>query len=225
MRITIERKIRKGVGEKLLAIYKESFAPLETLAAGRQALDDAGFRAQLTDESVLKFVSWDRDGKPCGLALVATDLSTIPWISPAYFAKRFPEHFRRQAIYYFDALAVAPGRQGGIWAYALLRELVRMVAENRGVAAFDCCQFNEETIDVPKMVAAVGERFCHFEAHHIDTQRYYAYVASGLRAEQDTEIDLREPAPDLAGDEDVDIDLVELERAEQDRTSTHQRDG
>jgi predicted GNAT superfamily acetyltransferase len=210
MRITLEKTVDERDGAELFALYESSFAPLETLAAGRQSLSEGEFRAQLADESVLKFVGRGRDDKITALALVATDLSAIPWISPPYYERRFPDHFRRSAIYYVDALAVAPTRQGGVWAYALLKDIVEMVARNRGIAAFDCCQYNEDTVDVPAMVASVGDRFCHFEPHHVDTQRYYAYVASGLRGEGDDEVDVREEQPE----EDAVIDLVALEAAE-----------
>jgi predicted GNAT superfamily acetyltransferase len=223
MRITVEETVDERDGAELLAIYKASFAPLETLAAGRQSLSEAEFRAQLADRSVLKFVGRGRDGTATALALVATDLSAIPWISPPYFEARFPDHFRRHAIYYVDALAVAPNRQGGVWAYALLKDIVRMVARDRGIAAFDCCQYNEDMIDVPALVASVGERLCHFEPHHIDTQRYYAYVSSGLRSDTSDEIDLTDETDVDDGDEVV-IDLVALETAEREQAVGHQHE-
>jgi len=189
MRITIERRIDDSTTERFLALYREAFAPLETVAAARQSLTDDEFREEMSDPSVLKFVGWNRRGESVALMMVATDLDVVPWISAPFYRAQFPEQAARGAIYYFGALLVAPGVRGGPWAHRLLGEGVRFVAGNVGIAAFDCCRYNVEEIDVPRMVAEIGERLCYFDRHEVDVQRYYAYVSHGLK---EVEIDLRD---------------------------------
>jgi hypothetical protein len=209
MRITIERSIGVETQEQFLAIYREAYAPLESLAAARQALNDEEFRDEMQMESVLKFVGWNNADEPCAMCFVATDLSVVPWISPAYFSGRFPEHFARNAIYYFGALLVRPVDQDGPWITKMLEALALKAASDRAVCAFDCCEFNVTQVGVPAFVAEMTARHAELETHEVDVQRYYAYVVGALR--EDAVIDLRDgPA---VGDE-IFIDLRDRPRRE-----------
>lgn len=201
MRITIEHSIDVQTQEEFLQIYRDAFAPLEPLAAARQALTDDEFRVQMNDPGVFKFLAWDDDGRACAMAIMAADLSKVPWISPQYFAARFPEHSARNAIYYYQALLVRGDHRKSGTAGQMLEAVITKVAEDKAVAAIDCCRFTVEEVQFPAMVSAVASRLCHFDEWEIDSQHYYAYRSTGLLQPQ--VIDLREEA-----DEPV-IDLRE----------------
>jgi hypothetical protein len=230
MLITMETRLDDATTEEFLAVYRDSFAPLEDKAAARQSLTDDEFREEMLEESVLKFVAWDRKSRPAALAVVATDLSVVPWISVPYFAARFPDHFSRGALYYFGALLVRNDLRGGVAAAELLKELTRFVSINRGIAAFDCCRYNEETLNIPELVAAGGRQICEIDTQEIDAQRYYAFTPSELPQGYSTE-----PLPSIrqvidlsaaeAQEEDAVIDLVALENetAEQDKLTAEER--
>ncbi len=190
MRITIEHSIDVETQEAFLAIYREAFAPLEPLAAARQALTDEEFRAQMNDPGVFKFLAWDEHEQACAMAIMAADLTKVPWISPQYFAAHFPEHFARHAIYYYQALLVRPDHQKSGTAGRMLEAVITKVAQDKAVAAIDCCRFTVEEVQFPAMVSAVASRLCHFEEWQMDSQHYYAYRSTGL-LEPDV-IDLRE---------------------------------
>ena len=170
-----------GLVEEFLGVYRAAFAPLEILAPARQSLTDAEFREEMTDDRVMKFVAYDATGEACAMSIVATDLAAVPWISVPYFAHRFPEHHARGAIYYFGALLVRAERQGGPWIKVIVDELVRFVAENRAVAAFDCCGYNAEVVKLPDTLARATHRLAFAETVELDQQRYYAYDMRGLR--------------------------------------------
>lgn len=174
-------EIDSGLTEDFLEIYRASFAPLETLAPARQALTDEEFRAEMTDERVVKFVARDGDGEVAALLLMATDLSVVEWISVPYFAARFPEHHARGAIFYVGALLVRPERQGGPWAKIVVDDMLRYVADHRGVMAFDCCGFNTDVVKLPETVARATHRLAYAETVQLDRQSYYAYVTEGPR--------------------------------------------
>jgi GNAT superfamily N-acetyltransferase len=203
MRITIEHSIDVGTQEEFLEIYREAFAPLEPLAAARQALTDEEFRGQMNDPGVFKFLAWDKDERPCAMAIMAADLAKVPWISPQYFAARFPEHFARGAIYYYQALLVRADHRKTGTAGRMLEAVITKVAEDQAVAAIDCCRFTVEEVQFPAMVSAVASQLCHFEEWEIDTQHYYAYRSTGLL---EPVIDLRDsvlhPAEPLEAVED-----------------------
>jgi hypothetical protein len=167
--------------EDFLRVYRAAFAPLEVLAAARQALTDEEFRDEMTDPRVVKFVARDESGAACALAFMATDLSIVPWVSVPYFAHRFPEHYSRGAIYYVGALLVRAERQGGPWVKVIVDDMVRYVAEHRAVAAFDCCGFNTDVVKLPETLARATHRLAYAETTELDTQRYYAYEMAGPR--------------------------------------------
>lgn len=196
MRVTIETVIDETTTEQFLELYRAAFDPLETLAAGRQALTDDEFRHEMCDETVLKFVGWDRRERPVAMAVISTDLDSVPWISPAFWRERYPEHAARGAIFYFGALLVSPTVRGGPWAHRMLTETVKFTGRNRAVAAFDCCQHNVESVELPRLIAEVSHRLAITETQQVDAQVYFAYVLHGLKdapagLEAPVEIDLR----------------------------------
>jgi hypothetical protein len=231
MLITMETRIRDSTIEEFLGVYRDSFSPLEDKAAARQSLTDDEFREEMREESVLKFVAWDKTGHPAALAFVATDLSVVPWISVPYFAARFPEHFSRGAVYYFGALLVRTDLRGGVAAAALLKELTRFVSINRGIAAFDCCRYNEETINLPELVAAGGRQICEIDTQEIDAQRYYAFTPSELPQGYSTDllpsirevIDLNAAEADQEEEPVIDLVALEEEEVEQEALTSKQR--
>jgi GNAT superfamily N-acetyltransferase len=167
--------VDRETAERFLRIYRAAFAPLETLAPARQGLTDGEFLDQMFDPSVLKFVARDDHGEPAAMAFMATDLSTVPWISVPYFRAKFPEHFARGAIYYFGALLVSPDHQGGPWASRVVRAAAREVTAARAIAVFDCCEHNVGR-KLPEVIARLASCMAIFNATELEAQRYYAYV-------------------------------------------------
>jgi GNAT superfamily N-acetyltransferase len=227
MRVTIERTMGPGDAEALLGLYRASIAPLDEVAAGVQSFADDDFLEQLRNESVLKLVGRDRRGRPEALCLIATDLSDVPWISSAFFAARFPEQYERGVIYYIASVVVQPDNQGAGWAYALMKEVTRVVAESDGIAAFDCCSYNNDVI--PELALRVANRFGDVEPLEVDAQRFYAYVVHGVRREAfaaadaaEREIELREHEE---AEEEIEIDLVAREHAEDEAARGPRRSG
>lgn len=216
MRVTIEHTMGPGDAEALLRLYRASIAPLDEVAAGVQSFPDDDFIEQLRNESVLKLVGRDRMGRPQALCLVATDLSDVPWVSSAFFAARFPEHYERGVIYYIASVVVQPDEQGAGWAYALMKEVARLVGESGGIAAFDCCSYTNDVI--PKLALRVATRFGDVEPLEIDAQRFYAYVVHGVRREAFAEADAAELEIELReheeAEEEIEIDLVAREQQE-----------
>lgn len=189
MRVTTETSVDRPTTERFLSLYRAAYAPLEPLAAARQSLTDDEFREEMADPSVVKLVGWSPSGEPVAMAVIATELDSVPWISPEFWRARFREQSDRGALFYFGALLVAPEAQGGPWAQRLLGEAVRFTASRRAVAAFDCCRFNVSEVHLPSLIAQVAEQLALVDTVEVDTQHYYAYVTYGLK---DDQIDLTE---------------------------------
>jgi GNAT superfamily N-acetyltransferase len=179
--VEILERVPVDVGEDFLKLYRQAFGPLETRSPARQWLTNEEFRHDLVDPSVLKFVTRAADGNIVGLAFMATDLGTVPWISEPYFAHRFPDHYARGAIYYFGAMLVRPERQGGPWAMYLLDHIIRYVTERRGIGCFDCCGFNIDTTALPELVSRASHRVIRYDMQLLDRQEYFAVVSDGFK--------------------------------------------
>jgi hypothetical protein len=173
-RVNQHRLVDPLLAFRFLTLYRGAFAPLEARAPARQALTDDEFLAQMEDRSVVKFVAWNMDEQPVALAFMATDLATVPWISPPYFRARYPEHFARGAIYYFGALLVSPEHQRGPWASMVLRAAAQFVADARAVAVFDCCDYNVGRGLLAMITRAAGTSG-RPRTEELEAQRYFAF--------------------------------------------------
>ena len=178
--VQMVQKVPSHIAEEFLAIYRSAFRPLERLAPARQSLTDDEFAMEMVDERVLKFIAFDKEGQAVGLGTMATELSAVPWISPAYYEARFPDYFARGAIYYFGSLLVRAERQGGPWATVLLTEMSKRVLADAAIAAFDCCAYNVNVLRLPELIATVGHRLGRVETMELDPQQYFAYVFSTI---------------------------------------------
>lgn len=180
-RVEILDAVPDAVAEQYLAIYRDAFAPLVTRSPARQWLTDDEFRHDMSDPSVRKFVGLSATDEVVALAFMSTDLGTVPWISEPFFANRFPEHYARNAIFYFGAMLVRPDRQGGPWAKYVLDHIFHFLGENRGIGCFDCCGFNVDTVALPDLIARAGQRSVRFDLELLDRQEYFATIVEGFK--------------------------------------------
>ena len=176
MHIELHNELTPDMTERFLKLYRTTFDPLDIAAAARQSLTDEEFVEEMALPSVMKFVGYDDLDEPVAMVFMSTDLSTVPWISPAFYANQFPEHYARGAIYYIGALLVHPdARHGGAMVRRIMRTVIRKIAEDGAIAAFDCCGFNVDVVGLPRMIEKVGRQVCTVNTHEVDVQRYYAY--------------------------------------------------
>lgn len=198
--VSIHREIAPETLGRLVAMYELGFQPIEGLSAVDQAFTSEEVDRYLRDSRVLKFI-----GKcgpdPVALAMVTNDLSSVKWINPQYYEVRYPEHARRSAIYYYLCLVVHPRHQHGPWVTAITEAISMRVGAEMAVMAFDCCQYNVETVGVPSFAKAVTERFVDLEFTELDTQKYYAIEVTAMKA-----ISLRD-----TNDDGVRIDISDQE--------------
>jgi hypothetical protein len=180
LRIECTTELDPALVPAFLALYRESFAPLEILSAARQSLTDDEFLEEMAHPAVVKWVGYV-DEQPVALMFFSKDLSILPWISVPYFAHYFPDHYGRGAIYYFGGLLVQPEHRGGRVIKAMLEAGTRQIAADDAIAAFDCCAFNVAEIRLPEMIAKIAGRLCDLTTHDIDTQHYYPYELRNLR--------------------------------------------
>jgi len=163
----------------LYDLYLAAFAPLMTKAAARQVLNLSEFEAEMTDPRVVKCVAWAPDGQPIGLTTVTNDLESVPWISPEFYAARFPEHAARGAIYYLGFTLVHPKyRRSSVLANMMSAMLAPVVA-NRGVVGYDICEHNNTVLRFSTNIERLFRSLSDIATSTVDTQTYYAMEFSG----------------------------------------------
>jgi hypothetical protein len=166
--------IDRDVAQRYWKAYDEAFECLRAMSPCRQYLTEDEFHDEMRDERIIKFVLWDGDD-PVAMMLVASDLRAIPWVSPEYFAERYPQHYAEGRLYYAGALLTVPHERRLGNASRILLEVSNFLAERRGVMAFDCAGVNNEFL--PALIRQVADQVGEYREDKLDAQHYYAIEA------------------------------------------------
>lgn len=134
--VTLEEAIPEHTATRFWAIYDAAFRPTRVASPCRQFFREHEFHEAMSDPRILKFVRWAQ-GEPTSIGLVARDLEAVEWIAPEYFAARFPDHYRRKAIYYYMAILTDPSCQGQKHVSEIVDHFVAFLDERDGMVAFD----------------------------------------------------------------------------------------
>ncbi len=179
-RLSVEKEVDYATAKRFYKLYVATFGALDTEAAGRQLLTQAEFLEEMLDPRVHKYVAWDQDDRAVGMSTLATDVATMPWVSPTYFAHRYPEQSARGAVFYLGFTLVRPEHRGLGVFQLMIENVIRYVIEQRGVVAWDTCQANDErgmNATAFRALEALGE----VTTEVIDRQTYYAAIMHGPR--------------------------------------------
>ncbi len=127
----------------------------------------------MSDLRIVKYTVWRSEDEPVALATVTNDLEAVTWVSPDFFAARYPEHAARGAIYYLGMAMVAPQRGQFRLLERVVRQLAAACVASRGVLAYDVCAFNDSTVQfrAPGRGCAAADRTGQVDV--ADTQTYY----------------------------------------------------
>jgi hypothetical protein len=157
-KITIETALDRDTAEVYYQLYLTAFGGLKVRAAARQVLHCHEFMDEMADPRVWKYVAWSEDGHPVGLSTLTRHLETIPWISAEYFAEKYPEHARRDAIYYLGfSLVSAPQRRSRIFD-DMISTVVERLVEDRAVCGYDICAHNDQALRLGRHIESILRR-------------------------------------------------------------------
>jgi hypothetical protein len=172
-RFTREQVITGGTADTLYGLYHKAFDPLRPRAAARQVLTRNEFFAQLADQRIDKYVAWEGEAEPIGLVTVTKDLEAVPWISPEYYANRFPEQSARNAIYYLGFTLARPATRRTSFLDTIVRICVEPLVAERAVIAYDVCSYNNDVLGFSTRIAEMLRQFSHSQPQELDAQIYY----------------------------------------------------
>lgn len=178
--ITVEKDVTGPLAHVLFDLYGAAFGHLAELAAARQLLHEAEFLEEMADPRVHKYVGWGADGIPVGLCTMTTALDAVPWISPEFYAARYPEHHARGAVYYLGIAMVHPAVQGHRVFPDLVARVAEIVRADRGVLAWDLCGRNK-SLHLDRLFASILHGLADVTVGPVDQQVYYGGVFHGPR--------------------------------------------
>ena len=82
------------------------------------------------------------------MSTLTSNLETVPWISPDYFAYNFPEHTKRNAVYYLGFTLVHPHRRQTRIFQAMISRVVEVLVADKAVCAWDICSHNDISLSL-----------------------------------------------------------------------------
>jgi hypothetical protein len=176
MTITQERATRTVIPDvdEAWALYVDLFTEVDELAAQRHLMTPAEFADVYADEDVLKFYAVDDKGTPIGMSVLTRRLEAWPLISPRFFARRWPELYQRQAIWYIGFVGVLPKH---VHAFRqLVSDMYPFVIGTAGVAVMDFCTYNVTARRLPEVTLRLLGRLNPAAGMHVlDTQSFVLY--------------------------------------------------
>lgn len=174
--VVIDDVVEGPRAANLYELYLVSFGTLRTEAAARHVMTLAEFEEEMRDPRILKYTVWRTPDDPVALCTITTHLDAVPWVSPDFYAARYPEHAARRAIYYM-ALALVHPEPGN---YRLFEHVVRATvgpcAADHGVLAYDVCRYNDTTVQFGRRAEAGLRRLAPVRVGVVDVQSYYEAV-------------------------------------------------
>lgn len=172
--ISFEKSVTGAAAERLWDLYRVAFEPLRTRAAARHVLRREEFDDELADPRVTKLLARDDQGAAIGLTTLATDLAAVPWVSPEYYAARYPEHTARGAVWYIGFTLAHPRLRPTRTFLDMIDALVAHLAANHVVCAYDISRFNDDSLRFADHLRRHLERTQDVTVETLDQQTYYA---------------------------------------------------
>lgn len=185
-RVSVEKEVDYATAKRFYQLYVATFCDLDTLAAGRQLLHEEEFLQEMLDPRVHKYVAWDDNDVAIGMTTLTTDLETVPWVSPTYFAHHYPEHQARGAVYYLGFTLVHPNHRGAHVFHAMIEPMARTIMANQGVCGWDMCLANDER-GLGGSAGRLLSSMADVSIEPIDRQNYYVATFHGPLESDDTE--------------------------------------
>jgi hypothetical protein len=173
-RFTREAVLDGSVADTLYSLYSQAFEPLRIQAAARHVLTRDEFFGQMTDERVDKYVAWEADHTPIGMITLTRHLDSVPWVSPEYFAARFPEQWARSAVYYLGFGMARPSTREVRFLETCTAMAVAPLVAERAVIAYDVCSYNDDVLGFGDRIARAARHGSASSVQKLDAQVYYA---------------------------------------------------
>lgn len=161
-------------------LYEGAFRPLDELAVQRHLMYRSEFDEVMADDRVRKYTAHTDAGELAGLSTFTNRLESMPLISPAYFARRWPTQYAQGRVWYCGFVAVEPPHSG---AFGDLVEAMWVDGTaDRGLIALDFCEYNDVTRRMGRVIGLMLHRLAgqagdELVAVRLDQQKFWGYQA------------------------------------------------
>lgn len=182
MTITVEHLtvLPSPLEEQCYDLYAEVFADINQLAAQRHLLTGDEFYDVALDDRITKLVARDGTGELVGIGAVTNVLEAHPLVSAPYYARLFPDHYGRKALWYVMFVGVRPRAPHVFRAIVERLYALTMSVGGDGVALMDFCSFNEEARKLPEATEKMLSRWDpNTERVRLDAQTTWGYRFDG----------------------------------------------
>ena len=177
MTVVHTRQVVAGdLREEAWKLYSQAFDELRYTAVQRHVMYGSEFDDVMADPSVQKFLIWGEDGTLQGLSTITSTLTSMPLISPDYFARRWPERYQAGLIFYIGFLGVHPDSHGtGVFG-DLVRAMTEPVSAVEGLAVIDVCSDTKDRLHLPRAIRWLASTWApSVSMSDLDAQTYVAY--------------------------------------------------
>lgn len=106
--------------DEIWGLYERVFEPVNRQTPIMQSFAETEFRGFLANPAVTKILAIGEEGRVVGVALITTDLSHEPLLSPSFFE----EHYQGRKLYYVLTIAIDPQNRDMQLAKGMLSDLI-----------------------------------------------------------------------------------------------------
>lgn len=162
----------------LWEMYRAAFADVDGYAVQRHLMTRDEFDHVATDNRIDKHVAYGADGGAVGQAVITDELDAWPLISPRYFERRWPDHYRNRRIFYVGYVCTTPAAP--ITTFRdLIADMGAQVFDCGGIAVMDFCTANVAR-RLPQATTATLRRLDpRTTGGQIDEQEFWAWRFDG----------------------------------------------
>jgi hypothetical protein len=167
------RRLESWAVKPAWSIYRDAMFPTKTDAAQRHMLTRDEFSAICYNQEIVKAVARDDHRETIGMAAYTRHLDAYDWIEPAYYAQRWPDAYKREAIFYV-LFVVATDNAPPDTFTALVNTVVDDIRERRGVGALDWSQARVDR-GLARASRLIIGRNQPIVNEHVDAQHFHTY--------------------------------------------------
>jgi hypothetical protein len=173
-RVISTTRLDRTLTEEAWSLYRAAFAELDALAVQRHLMHQHEFIDVAADPQVMKYLCYGDGGTLIGVSTYTNDLDAVPLISPAYFERRWPDHYAERRIWYVGFVAVRNGAP--LTAFGDLLAAMHHTSGRNALTVLDVCSRTEEVRHLPRAVKVLLHRLDGpVESERLDEQSYWMF--------------------------------------------------
>jgi len=176
MSVKVVDTVQEDLMQEVWDVYYNAFNELNALAVQRHLLYRSEFDEVMIDGRVQMYLCLADDGSVCGVSTFTNDLDAVPLISPAYFQRRWPEHYAAKRIWYCGFLAIEKSRRAALAFPEIIEAMYLSASMNNGIIGVDFCRFNDEGRHISRALELKLHRLSGtVSRERLDEQAFYLY--------------------------------------------------